>query len=254
MVMRRVIGTPELLDGPLDDRAALVGNLRDLARVNRHLGGTDLSRRALEFLAANRDEISMLDVGTGAADIPLELVESSRGRGRRLRVLGIDRRPEVLEAAVIAVPRLAATHEIELHVADGRALPYPDRSFDVAHTSLVVHHLEPDAAVALLRELARVARLGIVVNDLRRSRTAYLGAWLLAHLGTRNRLTRHDGPLSVRRAYTPDELSALLAAAGAKEVRRFRGPFGHRWSIAAVATASGAAGARAPTPTPGEAT
>ena len=93
-------------------------------------------------------------------------------------------------------------------MADGRTLPYPDRSFDVAHTSLVLHHLAPDAAVALLREMGRVARLGVVVNDLDRSRLGWIGAWLLGHLLTANRYSRIDGPLSVRRAYRAEEMAA----------------------------------------------
>ena len=224
----------ERLDGPLDDRASLVGNLRDLRRFNRRLGGVALSVRALEALTADRDELSLLDVGTGGADIPLALIEAWRRRGRRLRVVGIDHRPEVLAAAVLANPRLSAADGLELHVGDGTSLPYQDRSFDVAHASLLIHHLEPGAAVTLLREMRRVARRGVIVNDLARGRRAYLGAWLISHLLTSNRFTRHDAPLSVRRAYTPDELSGLLAAAGAREVHRVRGPFGHRYALAAV--------------------
>ena len=62
--------------------------------------------------------------------------------------------------------------------------------------------------------MGRVARRGIVVNDLLRGRGAWLGAWLLSHLATRNRYTRNDAPLSVRRAYTVGELTSLIAAAG----------------------------------------
>ena len=62
--------------------------------------------------------------------------------------------------------------------------------------------------------MGRVARRGIVVNDLLRGRGAWLGAWLLSHLATRNRYTRNDAPLSVRRAYTASELMSLVAAAG----------------------------------------
>ena len=113
-----------------------------------------------------------------------------------------------------AWPAVASTAGLELHAGDGRSLPYPDRSFDIAHASLVLHHLAPDDAVALLREMARVARLGIVVNDLDRSRLGLLGAWLVGHLATRNRYTRHDAPLSVRRAYRADEMTALLVEAG----------------------------------------
>ncbi len=224
----------ERLDGPLDDRATLVGNLRDLRRFNRRLGGVTLSARALEALTADRDELSLLDVGTGGADIPLALIDVWRRRGRRLRVVGIDHRREVIEAAALADPRVSSVDGLELQVTDGVALPYPDRSFDVAHASLVIHHLDPGPAVSLLREMRRVARRGVIVNDLGRSRRAYIGAWVLAHLLSANRFTRYDAPLSVRRAYTPDELSGLLAAAGAREVHRVRGPFGHRWALAAV--------------------
>ena len=232
--MERLSGAEERLDGPLDDRAALVGNLRDLRRVNRLLGGVALSARGLDLLADGRTDLTLLDVGTGGADIPVALIRAWRRDGRRLHVVGLDNQPEVLAAAVMADARLPAIDGLELHVGDGRALPYPDGSFDVAHVSLVVHHLEPDGAVALLRELGRVARLGVVVNDLARGRLALLGAWLVAHVLTNNQFTRHDAPMSVRRAYTLDETAGLLAAAGLREIARRRGPFGHRWVIVAV--------------------
>ncbi|HEX7345380.1 MAG TPA: methyltransferase domain-containing protein [Candidatus Limnocylindrales bacterium] len=231
--MDRLAGAEELLDGPLDDRAALVGNLRDLARFNRHLGGVDLSARAIQALAPGTAEVSILDVGTGGADIPLALIERGRAAARLVRVTGVDDRPEVLEAATLADPRVTATGELTLHVADGRSLPFADESFDVAHASLLTHHLEPDAARRTLAEMARVARLGVVVNDLVRCRRAFLGAWLLSRVATRNRLTRNDAPLSVRRAYSFAELTALMAAAGLQVERRFDGPFGHRIALTA---------------------
>ena len=94
-------------------------------------------------------ELTLLDVGTGGADIPLALLARAgrRGRGAR-RSSGIDSRPEVLAAAVVARPAVAATPGLELHVGDGRSLPYADGSFDVVHASMVLHHLPPDEAVA----------------------------------------------------------------------------------------------------------
>ena len=119
-------------------------------------------------------------------------------------------------------------------MSDGRSLPYPDRAFDIAHSSLVVHHLEPDDAVKFLVEKARVARLGIVVNDLDRGRHHWAGAWLIAHLITANRYTRNDAPLSVLRAYRRHEMRDLLAGAGLRPVGEFGGLIGHRYAIAAI--------------------
>ena len=234
--MDRRIDAVELLDGPLDDPAALAGNLRDLRRINRWLSGVRLSADAIDALAAHREQLTVLDVGTGGADIPLALLARAEERGRGLAIVGVDSRPEVLAAAVVASPAVAATPGLELHVGDGRALAYADASFDVAHASMVVHHLTSDEAVVLLREMGRVARLGVVVNDLDRTRFGWFGAWLIGHVLTRNRYTRSDAPLSVQRAYRVGEMKGLLRRAGMTPVRTIRGAFGQRYAIAAIAT------------------
>ena len=231
----RLTGVLELLDGSLDDERALVGNLRDLARLNRLTGGARLSQRAITALGAGGDAATttILDVGTGAADIPMTLLAAARREGRSLVVTATDSREEVLAAARLARPALTSTPGLDLAMADGRGLTFADGTFDVAHASMVVHHLDPDAAVAFLRELRRVARRGIVMNDLVRGRLNWLGAWLLIHATATSRFTRHDGPLSVRRAYTRPELLDLVAAAGLEPVVTVAAFAGHRVAIAA---------------------
>jgi len=232
--MERLAHAHELLDGPLD-AATLEGNLRDLARVNQWLGGARLSvsliAEAVDFGTA--DAVRILDIGTGGADIPLAILASWPAEPSP-SIVATDVRPEVLVAARTIHPALDRTPEIALEVVDGRTLPYPDGSFDIAHTSLVLHHLEPDEAVELLREMRRVAG-AVVVNDLNRTRLDWLGAWLISHGLTRNHYTRNDAALSVRRAYTVREMAAMLREAGLRPVRLRRGFLGHRYGILAVA-------------------
>ena len=236
--MDRLADARELLDGDLDDPEALADNLRDLRRINRWLGGVSLTRSAVRALAGEPESLSLLDVGTGGADIPLALIADASTRGVRLRVVGLDSRPEVLEAAVRAHPVVASTPDLDLQLGDGLALPFEDGSFDIVHCSLVVHHQTPDEAIALMTEMGRVARTGVVINDLDRQRLGWLGAWLIGHLLTGNRYTRHDAPLSVRRAYRAVEMADLLRTAGLDPIRTFRGAVGQRYAIAARAASS----------------
>jgi len=241
--MRRLVDHPEHLDGALADRATLDGNLRDLARINRILGGTRLSLDAMRRLVEGADPagrvanrpatLHVLDVGTGAADIPVALTRAP-GPWSQVRVTATDSRPEILAAAARLSPELLGPGPVTLAEADGRSLPFPDGAFDVAHASLVLHHLSREDAVAFLGELRRVARIGVVVNDLARSRLNWLGAWLLLHASTRNPWTLHDGVLSVRRAWTVDEARALAVEAGLRPIATRIGFAGHRWAFAAV--------------------
>src|ERR1700682_1619566 len=83
-----------------------------------------------------------------------------------------------------------------------------------------------------MREMWRVARHAIVVIDLYRSRPALAGAWLATHVLAGSRLTRHDGPLSVLRAYRPAELWDLAREAGLESVQVRRRPFFRQTLIA----------------------
>lgn len=232
--MDRLEGAEEQLDGPLRDPAALDANLLDLRRINRLLGGVALSRWGLERLVDGLEgTISLLDVGTGGADIPVALLADARRRDRRLSIVAVDSRPEVIASALRLRPSLSRIEGLTLGVVPESGLPYPDRAFDVAHCSLVVHHLERGEAIAFLGELGRVARRGVVVNDLDRSWRHWLGARLVGSIAG-SPYTRSDAPLSVRRAYRPSEQRGLLEAAGLRVVAERRGFLGHRYVLAAV--------------------
>ena len=225
--MRRLAHTPEMLDGQLDPDL-LAGNLRDLARVNRWLGGSALSWSALSPLLERDRLTTLLDVGAGSADMPRYLLDRARANNRRLEVKATDIRPEIVS---VARAQSGETAGLEVALANSDRIGEADRSWDVVHSSLVLHHLDEAAAVRLLSEMARVARTAVIVNDLERGRVWWLGAWLLTRVATRNRYTRHDAPLSVRRAYRVTELRVLAEAAGLRMSARHRSFPGYRYAL-----------------------
>jgi SAM-dependent methyltransferase len=204
----------ELLDHAGHDPAELAANLHDIRTVNRLAGGTSTVLRHLPGLVCRVPRgrpVTLLDLATGSGDIPREIHTWAARNARPLRMTLSDRSPQILAAARRALDGLPGVGFV---VCDARAAPIPDRAFDVVLCSLALHHFDPDDAVAVLREMNRLSRTGFIVNDIRRCGAGYAAAWVTSRLATRNRLTRHDMPLSVLRAYTPDELRALLDEAG----------------------------------------
>ena len=111
---------------------------------------------------------TILDVGSGAADVPLALANDAARRGAGIKVTCLDRSEQMLAIA----RRRTQNHPALTFVrAEGEALPFGDAAFDVVTCTLALHHFEPPAARALLHELRRVARVSPVVCDLRRSAT-----------------------------------------------------------------------------------
>jgi 2-polyprenyl-3-methyl-5-hydroxy-6-metoxy-1,4-benzoquinol methylase len=210
--MQRASGA-ELMDQPAADSGELATALHDLRGVNRWLGGWRVLRECMHRLLRRLPPgtYRVLDVGTGSGDLPLRLVRWARRRGVRLQVLATDAHRRTLE---LAREHTAAEPDVRVGWADALALPFDDDEFDFALCSTTLHHFEGEDAVRVLRELDRVASRGVVVNDLRRSTLALLGARLLAvTVWRRSQFKRHDGPLSVRKAFTPRELRELAWAA-----------------------------------------
>lgn len=213
---------PELLDSPSVDPAALADNLRDLRQVDGLLGGTALIWRELLPMLRRLppgSPATLLDVATGGADGPRLLAAWARQRGYELCPFASDR----LLAALQFAGGAGAWLPLIRH--DALAIPVADGGMDYVTCSLALHHFAPADAIMLLRELNRAARRGVIIGDLRRGRMAYWGARLLA-LGPWHAMARHDGPLSVLRAYTVDEARELVRCAGLAGAQvKARGPF-----------------------------
>jgi len=208
----RVLGTPELLDAPRHDDAELQQSLDHVAAVNRWLGGDrSVLRHLMPVLQAGMST-RILDVATGSALLPLRIARWARKRNCPVRIVATDVHPQMLQ---IATANARDYPEITVQRADALRLPFAAKSFDVVLLTLALHHFEDADAPRVLAELVRVARRRVIVSDLRRTRLNYLGAKLLSWTYWRgNRLTRHDGPLSVLRAFTIRELAELAGRTG----------------------------------------
>jgi SAM-dependent methyltransferase len=205
LVTRRRHRGNEYLDDPSVDDALRVRSLRDVARANRWFGGTRAAVSELaDALRRRRGDgrTSVLDVGTGLGDIPQRIRDVAARTGVALTTIGLDTAPSLAAAS-----RSRLDHVV---CGDALALPVGDRSVDVVLCSQLIHHFERADALRLVRELDRVARAHVIISDLRRSAVAAAGLWLASFPMRFHRVSRHDGVVSVLRAFTPEELSSLV--------------------------------------------
>jgi ubiquinone/menaquinone biosynthesis C-methylase UbiE len=200
----------EYLDAPGSYAAELSGNLRDIRRLNAWFGGTRLAVTEVQRVLSGKQSARVLDVATGSGDIPMALSGWGKSQGIDLEIVGADLSPQVISEA----RRYVAGSDVRLARADARRLPWNDGTFDLVCSCLALHHFESDEAMQVLREMWRVTSDAVVVIDLVRSYLGYIGTWAATRTVATNVLTRHDGPLSVLRAYTPREMSNLAQAAG----------------------------------------
>jgi len=202
----------EMMDLPGKSPKILAEDLRNLRRLNRYLRGS----RGIVFALSRmlRDErsarVSVLDVGTGSADIPVAILARAKRCHVAVKIIGIEADP--------VTARIAGRHthrhpEIEILQGDAGALPFASGAFDFVIASQFLHHFGETKIVDLLKQWSKLARRAIVVSDLVRHPFAYHGIRLLTRLATRNVMTRTDAPLSVRRAFTLPEWRDLLRRA-----------------------------------------
>jgi SAM-dependent methyltransferase len=208
----------EHLDDPDTPPALRERSLRDVRLANVLLGGTHaVLAEVRRLLPALGSDATLLDVGTGLADIPGKATRVAAGRDVRLHTVAVDEAESLLHAA-----RRLVDHGI---CADARHLPFPDASVDVVTCSQLLHHFPDEEIPGVLRELNRVAGHAVVVSDLRRSWIAATGFWLVTWPLGFHPVSRHDGFTSVLRGFTTGELARHVrhATGRAPDVRRHPG-------------------------------
>ncbi len=196
MFSRRLI-EPELLDhAPAEEARA---NLADLIRINQKFGGHAVILKVLGKVASAEDSFSLLDVGAASGDTAVAI----RSAYPHSRVFNFDCSAVNLSAA--PQPKL---------IGDAFQLPFAARSFDYVLCSLFLHHFEDGRVVRLLKSFHEVARKALLVCDLERNIWPYLFLPATKFLYGWQRITLHDGPVSVRASFTAAELRNLAGQAG----------------------------------------
>lgn len=207
---------PELMDRPQPVSVELEQDLANLASLNRWFGSHRMLRRFLRRWWGPGDRPRVLDLCTGAGDLPEVMCRFGRSRGAMPHVTALDANPATLEIA-----RQRCTLYPEIEFVQGNALTFephegatPLRSiYDLVHCSLALHHFSDEDAVRLLRH-CRTLGVRVLVSDLERSVFTSIGVWLLTALIYRDPMTKHDGRESARRAFSFEEFRQLAIKAG----------------------------------------
>ncbi len=228
---RRVL-CPEVMDDPGLDPERHARALRGLARINAWSGSARILWSAVAPCAPSgaATVLRILDVASGAGDVPMRLWRKARRAGRDVELLGCDLSPMAVAFARQRAAEAGARVEFQRCDVLEESLP---EGYDVVTCSLFLHHLEDGQAVELLRRVAAAARRLVLVSDLNRTRAGLAMAWLGTRLLSRSDVVHVDGPRSVKRAFTPAEALGLAERAGlhgATVVRRWPCRWLLRWA------------------------
>ena len=207
---------PEWMDRPQPVSAELEKDLKNLIGLNRYFGSHRIIRRFLSAWLQPGTSYRVLDMATGAGDIPRTMIDWARRRNVTLRIDAVDAQPATLEIA-----RRMSEGYPEIRFLRENALTYESaETYDLVCCSLALHHFSELDAIRLLRRCRELSHRYVLVTDLERSQATSAGVWAVTQFIYRDPMTRNDGRVSARRAFSFSEMNQLAHAAGWKN-------FGH---------------------------
>ncbi|MCL9684828.1 methyltransferase domain-containing protein [Legionella maioricensis] len=200
--------------------------LKKLFKINKISGIFKHTVKLLKQFPAN---VSITDVGCGGGLFLLHLSKYYP----HMHLLGIDVSDEAIKLAQQELHQWKSIHQntnVAFQLQDEMELKLSKNSRDVILLNLVCHHLEDEELILFLKKAVDSVRIGLIINDLHRSKIAYWFYKLLSPVLFRNRLITHDGLVSIQRSFTQQELHYLLRRADISNYQ-LKWCFPFRWSI-----------------------
>jgi SAM-dependent methyltransferase len=209
---------PEWMDDPSLPKDEHLRALAGLARLNRCSGVAGSMYRHLRrhALAQGNRPLCVLDVASGAGDVPIAWARRAKRDGLPIQLTLLD----VSGVAVEEQQRRARDLGLSILSLQHDCLNTPlPLGFDVVTSSLFMHHLDDHQAFRLLQSMQAATENALLICDLERSRLALALVSIAAQLLTRSPIVHKDAALSVRGAYTMSEFKKLAESALARPVR-----------------------------------
>ncbi len=173
--------------------------LEELNIINKYLGGISTTKSALHyFIQSKKEELKVIDIGSGSSDNLL----AAKSKYPNLQILSIDKNLRALSSSKNQTKKLNS---------DAFKLPFKNNSCDIVHAALFLHHFSEEQIQILLKEFLRIAKKGIIINDLQRSYLALSGIKILTIFFSKSEMVKNDAPLSVKRGFIKQEILKLLS-------------------------------------------
>ncbi|MEL6534276.1 MAG: methyltransferase domain-containing protein [Bacteroidota bacterium] len=222
---------PEIMDDLEASRGdAVFQTLRELATVNRLLGGNYITINGLKTLTRGWDRnrtLKIADLGCGGGDMLIKMHRWAKRKGLKVELVGVD-----FNADITTFAKLNTTdyENISYQTLDVFSREFAQQRFDIVVCSLFLHHFTDLELSAFLSQLTQQTNLGIIINDLHRHPLAFYSIKALTRAFSKSAMVKYDAPLSVLRAFSAGEWKEILREASIDEFRmRWRWAF--RWEI-----------------------
>ncbi|MBZ9631747.1 methyltransferase domain-containing protein [Salegentibacter sp. LM13S] len=206
--------------------------LRDLDNINKWLGGNKITLEGVKSIVRNQpktQEIHITDVGCGNGAVLREIARWGRKNGYKLKLTGIDANTHAVR---IGEKMSVGFQEIEFRALDIFSEDFRSFYCDIILCTLTLHHFKNREILELLNLFNSQSRLGVVINDLHRSKLAYRLFQAFCAVFINNEIARKDGLTSILRGFKKDELMDFAGEIPqANHQITWKWAFRYRWII-----------------------
>ncbi len=183
--------------------------MNDLRKVNKWLGGNKITLNAVSYLLeghSKEKEITIIDLGCGDGEMLRQCATYGAMHGYKFKFIGIDFNPNILKEAIKKSESFSNISFLKTDVfSEGNSLP----NCDIALATLFLHHFSNKKIELLVKQLSEKATIGVVVNDLERSRSAFVLFKVASEIFLKTKVARHDGLVSIARGFKKEELTLI---------------------------------------------
>lgn len=221
----------EIMDDFLLEGEELRDALEKLAHINRFLGGNSVTISGVKKLIQHwnkADLLTIVDFGCGNGDM-LRAVSDYFGKlGYSLRLIGIDANAFTVNVA----NELSKKYQIEYLCEDLFKTTLSNLHYDIGLCTLTLHHFTDDQIRELLSKMVEASNLGLVINDLHRSKLAYYLFGIICKIFNLNRMSRLDGEISILRGFKKADFHQYASRLQLKKYRlQWKWAFRYQWII-----------------------
>ena len=197
---------PELMDDAELPEAELRLALKDLAVVNKYLGGNQITITALEGMITSQPDKKLwrvMDVGCGDGEVLRQIARHFKNLDYKIDFIGLD----INEKSIArARKKSEGISHLTFSTQNILTLDAATAGCDIILCTLTMHHFTDQQICTFIKTFVQLASTGVIINDLQRSKIAYHLFQLFSGIFMKSKIAKYDGKVSIARAFKKEEL------------------------------------------------